>query len=221
MAIDMKNVTTIQDQDGNKIKSIRSGDIELWHNTYVPIEYEKIEHADFLNDNSNYINSGIILNSETDVVKIKFKLSSIPDTAEAYPIFGARSLSTVTAYTFAEQNGKWSCGWYSTYNTDIDADLNEHELIINNGSFILDGTEILKATHDPFVTPVTAWIGAFRTYNSSSYPRRFGNVDIFDFQIYRNGSAIRHFIPVYNSDSDETGLYDTITQAFYPIQIYS
>lgn len=157
---------------------------------------------------TQYIDTGFTPTGKSRMV-LDFTATDISVTNNN--IIGTRNTTSSSVFTFSTTSGKWRMGYNNaSTTTSVDADTNRHIADFNKNVLNLDGTTIYTATVAEFTAYSSIYIGAIHA-SSTGY---LGYVKFYSCQIYDNGTLVRDYIPVLDSNKIPC-LYDKVNQQMY------
>ena len=173
----------------------------------IPNEYIELEYIE--STGASYFNTGEKFNCESDECKVIFKGN---DTANNGMIFASSGGKYFWFYYYSNQgirvyadNGNGQQGI-----AGIASDLNKHTMEWKGKHYYIDGVD--KGTMSNTYTETTNNIWLF-SYGGSSYPFK-GRIYYAD--IKRGGIYTRIFKPVKRRSDSVAGMYDVVTNTFFP-----
>ena len=169
-------------------------------NDYTELTYIESTGTQFINSR---INSGTTIDVYADlqIVGNDVNQTIFGTTTEA----GTSLNVSVTAEMWQLGNALWSNAPDTTLN-------NRHSIrchFENQASYLeVDNTRIITSTN--------VWSHDNNDiYLFNHFDRYYSAMKLYSCSIYSNGELVRNFIPCFNSSTDETGLYDLVSDEFF------
>lgn len=170
----------------------------------LPDEYQEVEYI--RSTGTQYINTGLYPNN---TMKVEIDTVSKNNVS----VFGGDgSTTTNTLFNLTANNTrsfrygttKWDNSGYS----------------FSERAYIVFGRELYLNKELIYTFPETTFKGnhnliLFGRFNNSNVLNDAGNVTIYSCKIYDNDELVRDFIPCYEKQSEEIGLYDIVNDVFY------
>ncbi len=186
----------------------------------LPTEYQQVEYIE--STGTQYIDTEIIPDQDTgfDIVFLsKNSLVSSPSDSGASgfgAIMGSRGTGQENEFqitTFRAQNtykGTLAFGSSSRFNAGMKVN-KIINLILKNQSYT-NNDDVSYSMEQEFESPVPLTLFAL---NSNGTVTQHGLVQIYSLKIYDGDTLVRNFIPVYNKNTNISGLYDLVENEFY------
>ena len=170
------------------------------------VEYVFLEYIE--STGTQYIDTGITFNKDTDYGKIKTKLS-IPDLSTAGYIGADGNVNILWSGGKMYTGGGSASSGYSI-NPDTSYDIQaEIESARSNRTITIDNTTLI-GTPAVYTTKI-AIFGAGGQYGTVI---NLSKAKVYNFSIYKNNTLVFNGIPAKNS-SNILGMYDTVTDTFF------
>ena len=200
-------VTTDTEQrvTGRKIFAVRPMcEVEKTTGHYLPDEYQEVEYIQ--SSGSQYINTGVNPKIKPRVI---MKMAMIDPRDSDYfgnsAINGSAFFGNFSAYSLMY----YRYGSTSALNTGISVKQNQwHEWDISQ-SVYLDGDLRYTTTNTYTYNSNQISICIFKCRNYATYQLAY-------FILYDGEEKVREFYPCYRKSDNEIGLYDRVTNEFYP-----
>jgi len=176
----------------------------------LPVGYTQLQWIK--STGAQWIDTGYVLNSNTDNVEIVFQADSVDTNIN---LFGARGSTTSRPYTFGAYQGGWRFGWYDRSEVFGTADTNKHTVKIEHTGGILkiDDVIIAEMGSESFTTPFNAAL--FGVMANSMY---YGTFTIYSYKKWTNDELVQYFIPAQRNSDNVIGMYDTVSGQFFTNQ---
>ena len=152
---------------------------------------------------TQYIDTNYVASQDTNII-IDFRTKSAGNA-----IFGSRSSTTARNYSFVRiSDNSWASGYGSSYIFNKTANNDRH--VLTKGKLVyIDDTLLYTHTDNNFTTPTSLILfGMYANKYVSS------NVIIFSTTISENGTLVRDYIPVLDSN-DRPCLFDKVEKKCY------
>ncbi len=179
----------------------------------LPKEYQQVEYIN--NTGAAYINTGITVDS-TISVYADFKAS-----ASGKWLYGVRSAGGA-ANTFGVYLNSATEYWAQIGgNTDANGGKFATAAVTNRTALYVTGTtaDMDGATKLRFNNTLTSYTGAnlilFSMNEAGTVDTRYFTGNLYGCTIFKNGTAVRCFVPCYRKSDGKVGLYDLVTNAFF------
>lgn len=180
----------------------------------VPSRYEVVDYIQ--SSGTQYIDTGVVTNQNTRV-NISFQEASIVSGTGAY-VCGSESAYLNNSFDILIQGDSLNAffntqykKYYTSSNTTTVYNINFNKTNVDfysNGS--LAQTSTFSST--TFQSPVNLTLCAL---NRNGTKQEFSSIKIYYCQIYNNETLVRNYIPVYDTQTQKYGMYDTTGQQFY------
>jgi len=152
-----------------------------------------------------YIDTGIEITDKLET-QLDFAFSSY-DNNERY-VFGFDSPTVIgmingagRIYEFGEERYSWPL------------DTNRHTAIVGK-NIVFDGS-VIDENIEGWATGKNGFLFCANTVNGVNY---FSNTKLYSCKIWNDGTLVRDFIPVINTQTNRPGLYDLVNHNFYANQ---
>ena len=180
----------------------------------VPGDYTELEYIE--SSGTQYIDTGII--GKTGIsVEAKFMLN----TTENGSLIGNRMASNTRFWPAMWWEQKWNAtiggDSYGKHSTTVSANtiyITYFQSSLYGWTFDVNGTRIVSGT-ETINNTNNMWL--FGTNNGRDNPSTLQypfKGRVYYVKIWNNGTVVRNFIPVKNSDN-VVGVYDTVSQTFF------
>lgn len=183
---------------------------------------------------TEYIDSGYMPNKNTGV-KTEFQFTDASRAQQR--LFSAHqlnySISDPDVFTMGFYIGG-SSAYYFRYHfqdgtnntepwrwTDYPADTVKHKLEFNSNGlreYYISGSMTANAeieTASATMTSSNRSLYIFMAHTDAMPSEQFGRLRLYSFDIYRNGLIVRNYVPSYDINTGELGLYETVNGEFY------
>lgn len=182
----------------------------------IPNEYEEVEYIECTG--TQYINTGIKVNSSTSRYETKINPSSVSVTSG---IFGTRNnnlgadLSSMNVFII---NGVFRLDWlvgsgYSEINISPNT---EYTISITRGLATINNVDYTSEQTTSVNSLYTFYIGNF---NNAGRPYSNGFLGkIYYSKLYNNNILVFDGVPCYRKSDNVAGLYDLVNNVFYTNQ---
>lgn len=184
-----------------------SGYVGINSTVYTPVEY--IESS-----GTQYIDTGFKPNQET---KIELDVQSTSSTTSNV-FAGGRQAFQNNAYYISQQYGDGSnAGYRFAYGTEIYdvpntyQDVNRRVFVLDKNLAYFDNTLVKTFNVQTFTSPVPMWLFAG---NNNGSIQQAAIIKMYSCKIYDNGTLVRDFIPVLDSNNVAC-LYDLVESKYY------
>jgi len=185
------------------------GNILLFEEGGLPSQYQQIEYIQSTsnNKNDNYIDTGYV-----PQVGMVFRIQCMFDGTYPLTDYGRLFGANNSYYRLEGMNSYSNMSFYwETVGTTVRFSANTlYEVEVSDGLYV-DGNQIASATFQ-YNYPNSKNLWLF----SSDGGDRDGAYKLYSCVITENGEEVRNFVPCYIKATSEVGLYDLVTQQFYP-----
>ncbi|MBO7713895.1 MAG: hypothetical protein J6S85_10025 [Methanobrevibacter sp.] len=175
----------------------------------IPERYQEVEYIE--STGTQYIDTGIYLTGDSRV-KIKFQLTNT--TYKGERIFGSQFPNE----TFRFGTGgdfTWRVGYWDSTSVSLSTPspaLNVlYEIDFNKTEFYLNNNLIHTFTKKDFTATHTAYL--FNVHYTNNMD--FVVAKVYYCQIYDNNRLVRNFIPVYDTETQKYGMWESVQGKFY------
>lgn len=181
----------------------------------IPNEYEEVEYIE--STGTQYINTGIKVNSTTSRYETKIKPSSVSGTRG---IFGTRnnpSADSSSANAFII-NGAFRLDWLvgAGYNANNISSNTEYTISITRGLATINNVDYTSEQTTSVNSLYPFYIGNF---NNAGRPFLNGfSGNIYYSKLYNNNILVFDGVPCYRKSDNVAGLYDLVNNTFYTNQ---
>lgn len=194
------------DNDSTHYKDGTSTVSDLWicEADYLPEQYTLLDYVENT-ATGNQIDTGFMPTVNTEVVS-DFQFTKIVDNQY---LFGVRKGMSLC---FGSDSKKFTYGCQTSTNVEYlfrDVDTKRHKFSIKRGSYMFDdekGTPTAELTTN---ATDKLWLFGENSRSTTCYAR------IYSTQIIDNGTLVRSFVPVFDSETGKAGLYDYVGKKFY------
>ncbi len=176
---------------------------------FIPAWYTELEYIE--SSGTQYIDTGFKPNQDTRVV-LDAELTAVSASTHA-ALFGARNSDTGQFWWYWRYNDSRFAFRYGSGTTNGlagDTALTKHVFDVNKNVFSVSGESVTVASAT-FDCAYTAYLLAANNAGAALYPC---SCKLYSCQIYDNGTLVRDFVPVLNSNG-EAGLFDRVGLKFY------
>jgi hypothetical protein len=191
--------------------------VEVWRNSDLPSAYQKIEYIYNTSGGNQWIDTGVIPNSDTTIY-VKYKPLSYPSGNLTHGVFGI-IYNTSTARVTYESDGTTYFGTGSSFSLGLITANTINEVIYNapGGKFYLNGVpKATKTNTFSAFSNKTMPLFALWAVQDNKYYYDQNTLYIYKFSVRQNNVLIRDMYPCYlKSDSQTVGMYDLIGGQFY------
>ena len=178
-------------------------------------------------DGNQLVKTGVTFsNSETSEIEIKFKLDQLGASHALYCAREKGSSKTFVGIVSSANRFRFGYGGGETdaSTSTLANDTTIYTMHQKGGEFTVsaDGDVVVSSTRtDPAYVPVGPLV-LFMTYNAYAKEgdegKNLQNKSVITFygcKIWDNGTLVRDYVPAYNNDAKEYGLYDQQNGQFY------
>lgn len=179
----------------------------------LPSEYTQVEyvHAN-ANGYTDYINTGVIPDSNTAVVAIAFFNSQYGANSSA--LFGVRTAlqNKSFAYMQGPRDVYWDFGNHRNQFGGSPLYLMERmkRIIFNRNGFSANN-DTVSITGDTFTCEYPLFLLA---YNNAGSIISYANASLYSCRIYQSGTLAHDYVPCKRNADSVVGLYDLVTNTF-------
>lgn len=218
----------------NSVNQLTTTKIETYQSqsSEIPLEYKEIDFIE--SDGGSYIDTGILPSADLKIVaKFQHAATYTIDTAERQYIFGTYSRDTNNevdsryqfyyggAYTSGTETIQSPpfCGWgkgsenIGYKKLSLTPDIQEHTLIIENGTFTFDGEVQATFSNNIFTGQNPIYLFASNENGTVNYFSK--NVRGIQFEFYRNNELIANFVPRLHVSNNTFGMLETVSNTFH------
>ena len=174
----------------------------------MPSNYQEVEYIE--STGTQYIDTGIKGNINTefvcDVAFTDITSGRFGSLTELNGIF-YRYYFGVVSSNFAGANS-------STYNHSISiADTNRHIFKLNNNGLYIDNVlEYSNSGFYPSSDLINLYLFSVNDKGSAGFSSK---AKLYSSQIYDNGTLVRNYIPVYDTETQKYGMWESVQGKFY------
>ena len=181
---------------------------------YLPLEYLE-------SDGWQFIDTGFIPTASTKVC-VECMMTEGSTQATYASIFGSQnqddgtSSLSLTAYKGGEQYISGRVGYNSTLRTGVLYDYDvKYKIEASFNKITIDGVEYIGEAEvwEPF--NYSMYIFTRNTPTISTRTACMSSFKLYSFKIYDGDVLVRDFVPCYNVETTNVGLYDLINDSFY------
>lgn len=204
--------------NGNFVGTVKYGDTIVWQYR-LPTGYIELEYIE--SDKASYINTGFYPNQDT-TIRMKFMSAPTVQSVTSSALFYTSNAAGTRNYGFALNAGSAS-GKYRVYYGATDpftgasklAASTDYTIVLDKNKFYLNGT--LRHTFATNTFAPNYPLPIFAQFYTSASPINYSTegTRIYYFDIYDNGTPVRHLVPCMTTAGD-IGMYDVLNSVFYP-----
>ena len=183
----------------------------------LPSNYQRVEFLQ--GSGTQYIDSEYYPDKDT-AVYVDYQFTTITKQRRIFGTDLGDTTNTVSYGFYINGSSKWayafSDGAGNWINTGVLANTNRHILEFNrNGLVKIDSGTIYSSQISGTVTKKSDYSMFIMARNAMGTTSQIASIKIYSFKIYQNNTLVRNFIPCYNKDTNEKGLYDVVNSKFY------
>ena len=190
----------------------------------LPAEYTRLEYIQ--STGTQYIDTGVILNSEATITTVGQNLQDVGASSGPYSFRGFMGApSNVPRWGWSVYNGRWLAELNTTMSTGAPYDKNKHTFVntcyydsrdVLVYDSLVDGVKIYNWQN---VTNVAAYTSnTLSAYlfarNNNNTAGNFLSCRIFSYEIVQDGVKVLNLVPCRRNSDSELGMYDLVSGQF-------
>ena len=171
----------------------------------MPSRYQEVEYIE--STGTQYIDTGVYLTGNS---RVKIKGQKL-NTSRGNRLFGVDKVNEYFRFGSSGQD-KYLPGYYNVRGAiDISFTSDIFELDFNKNIITLNNVEIFNTTYNNFTCSLSALLFSV---NSSTITDNFIG-RIYYCKLYDNNRLVRNFIPVYDTETQKYGMWESVQGKFY------
>lgn len=184
----------------------------------MPSRYQEVEYIE--SDGTQWIQTDYVPNIN-DVIECDVQKTGQQDTNDAF-FFGQQTIDTNKGGLWAEQYGTGNA-WYvrfsgissATYNSSEQDRTGKIHITLDKNRFQTSGGTNIDLTAYYTGQLQSSPLTLFCRWNTAGTQAGFSKIRYWNFQITRNGTLVRNFIPVYDTLTNKYGMWESVQGKFY------